>query len=331
VLLAVLAPASTTPARTVVPATDLVWPAPPSPPRVRWLASVSSDRDAGASRSWFDRIRTAITGGSGLRMGRPIAVWAGPGGSYLVCDPSTHAVYEGRPDKGTLRLFSASDRLASPVGVTRLPSGEVWVSDADRGVIVRLDARGRWRGEFGGGVLVRPTGLAWDAARSRLYVADTHGHCIRVFDARGSHLADLGRRGNGPGEFDFPTDVKVTPEGDLVVCDALNGRIQRLGQDGRPLAMFGRLGDARGDFGRPKGVALDAEGHVYVMDTLYDVLQVFDAEGRLLLVVGGTGADAGRFNLPAGIAVDATDRIYVCDSANGRVQVFQCVGGATGR
>jgi len=310
------------------PAIDLVWPAPPSPPRVRWLASVSSGGDA-ASRSWIARIRTLITGGAGLQLTRPMAVWAGADGSFLVCDPGTGAVYEGRGSGGGLRVFSASERLATPVGVVRMPSGEVWVSDADRAVVVRLDARGRWRGEFGGGQLVRPTGLAWDAARGRLYVADTHAHCIRVFDGQGRHLADLGRRGEAPGEFDFPTDVKVAPSGDLVVCDALNGRIQRLAPDGRPLAMFGRTGDAPGDFGRPKSVALDAGGHVYVMDTLYDVMQVFDPAGRLLLVLGGTGAGAGRFNLPAGIAIDTADRIYVCDAANHRVQILQYVGAGT--
>ncbi len=299
-----------------------VWPAPPDPPRLRWLASVASDRDAGMKRSWMDRVRTTITGGTTRRLGRPIGLCALPSGGFLVCDPGSATVYEADPFAGTFRVFVSGGRLASPVGVVKLPSGDV-VADADRAVLVRFDARGAWKGELGAGVLVRPTGLARDPASGRVYVADAHAHRIAVFEADGRHVADLGRRGDGAGEFNFPTDVEVLPGGDLVVCDAMNSRIQRIAPDGRPVARFGRAGDARGDFGRPKAIAVDADGHVYVVDTLHDVVQIFDASGQLLLVVGGAGAAAGQFNQPAGIAIGPDQKVYVSDTANGRVQVFQ--------
>jgi DNA-binding beta-propeller fold protein YncE len=304
------------------------WPAPPERPRIRWIESVASDRGAGARRSWLERIRVTVTGESPRRLEKPLAVCPLPEGGFLVSDPGVGAVYEAPARGGKLRVFASGGRLATPVGIARTKTGEIWVADADRGVIVRYGPRGEWRGEVGGGLLVRPTGIACDAAGERVYVADAHAHRISVFDAAGAHLADLGRRGTGPGEFNFPTDVKVTPAGEIVVCDALNCRIQRLRPDGTPLAAFGRAGDARGDFGRPKGVAVDRDGNVYVVDTLYDVMQIFDAGGRLLLVVGGAGAGAGRFNLPAGVAIGADQRVYVADTANGRVQVFQYLAAA---
>ncbi len=307
-----------------------VWPAPPDPPRIRWIGSIASDRDAGVKRSWFDRIRTTMTGEAARRLQKPLALCPLPEGGFLVSDPGAAAVYETRPQSGQFRVFAAGGRLVSPVGIARTATGEVWVADADRGVLVRYGARGNWKGEGGAGLLVRPAGIACDATGERIYVADAHAHRISVFDARGRHVADLGRRGTGPGEFNFPTDVKVLPTGDLLVCDAMNCRIQRLRPDGTPLGAFGRAGDGRGDFGRPKGVAVDRDGHVYVVDTLYDVVQIFDAEGRLLLVIGGTGAGAGQFNLPAGIAIGADQRVYVADTANGRVQVFQYLDAAAG-
>ncbi|MBI5710051.1 MAG: 6-bladed beta-propeller, partial [Candidatus Eisenbacteria bacterium] len=305
-----------------------VWPAPPDPARIRWVGSLASGD--GARATLLERVRSVVLGAKSSRLARPLGVWAGADGTVLVSDPGTRAIYESRPGERGLRTFAVGGRLQSPVGVARTAAGEARVADADRGVLVRYGRRGEWKGEAGGGLLVRPTGLAWDEARGRLYVADAHAHRISLFDGAGNHLADYGRRGTGEGEFNFPTDVKLARDGDLLVCDALNCRIQRLGPDGSFRSAFGRAGDGRGDFARPKSVAADAAGHVYVMDTLHDVMQVFDPQGRLLLVVGGSGAGAGRFNLPAGIAVDGADRIYVADSANRRVQVFQVVGGPEG-
>jgi len=298
------------------------WPAPPAAARVRWLASVASDRGEGAKRSWLERLRDVVTGDRGRRLQRPVAVCAADDGSMLVSDPATSTVYEMRRGENALRVF-ADRRLATPTGLARLPGGDVWVSDADRGVLVRFDARGRWRAEVGGGALVRPTGLAYDRARDRLYVADAQGHRIVVFDGEGRRVGAFGARGEGPGQFNFPTDVKVAANGDLLVCDALNFRIQRLAPDGRFVSRFGEAGDAHGRFARPKGVALDAAGHVYVTDALHDVVQVFDDSGRLLLIVGERGAGPGRFNLPAGVAIGPSHRLFVADAANHRVQVFE--------
>ena len=303
--------------------TGPVWPAPPDPPRIRYVGSVATDRDPGAKRSWTDRVRGFVLGERASRLGRPVGIWAGSDGTVLVCDPATATVFEIRTRDGSMRPFVSGGRLATPVGVTRMPDHTTWICDADRGVILRYDERGVWKGEAGAGLLVRPTGIAYDPVRDRLYVADAQAHHIAVFDGQGRHLTDLGQRGTGDGEFNFPTDVKVTSSGDLMVCDALNCRVERISPDGAFRGRFGRSGDGRGDFARPKGVALDGDGHVYVVDALFDVMQIFDADGMLLLVVGCSGVGDGQFNLPSAVAIDAQDRIYVSDSANRRLQVFE--------
>ena len=309
-------------ARTAPTPDTPVWPAAPEPARVRWLGNVTSDRDAGAKRAWSARLHSAVTGDKGRRLVRPVAVCASSDGSLLVSDPATSTVYEVRMQDRLLRVF-ANKRLATPVGLARLANGDVWVADADRGVLVRFSAKGEFRGEAGAGTLVRPTGLAYDAARDRLYVCDAQAHRVCVFDGAGQPIARWGQRGSGDGEFNFPTDVKVAGNGDVLVCDAMNFRVQRLSSTGAFMSRFGQAGDAHGTFARPKGVALDADGHVYVVDGLHDAIQVFDDAGRLLLVVGSRGTGNGRFNLPAAIAIGADQRIYVADSGNHRVQVLE--------
>ncbi len=59
--------------------------------------------------------------------------------------------------------------------------------------------------------------LIWKAADieagpdGRIYVADVGAKQIHVFDPAGKHLLSFGRAGQGPGEFEFPHALAVTP------------------------------------------------------------------------------------------------------------------------
>ena len=60
-------------------------------------------------------------------------------------------------------------------------------------------------------------------------------HQVVVFDA-----ADLAAEsGFWAGEFNYPTDVALGPEGTLYVADGFNDRIQVFGADGRFLRKWG--------------------------------------------------------------------------------------------
>lgn len=60
-----------------------------------------------------------------------------------------------------------------------------------------------------------------------IWVVDRDQNCIFKFDFDGNQLAKLGQRGQGPGEFHFPTDV-MEVDGKIWVADFQNGRIQVL-------------------------------------------------------------------------------------------------------
>lgn len=60
------------------------------------------------------------------------------------------------------------------------------------------------------------SGLALDAA-GRLYVTDFQEPRVLVFSQAGAHLATIGRKGQGPGEFQAPTGPVFGPDGTLFV------------------------------------------------------------------------------------------------------------------
>lgn len=62
--------------------------------------------------------------------------------------------------------------------------------------------------------------LALDGARGILYVADAGAHSVLVFDSLGVQVARIGRRGEGPGEFNRPTGLVLDANARLLVRDA---------------------------------------------------------------------------------------------------------------
>lgn len=251
-------------------------------------------------------------------------------GRVLVTDVGRAAVMVFDEANGKLQVWEKATRsthFESPIAIALGREGELLVTDSDLARVFRLAADGTPLGEFGAGVLLRPNGIVRDAERGRIYVADSHGHDIKVFDDTGRHLATWGTRGDAPGELNYPTHLALS-DGVLVVADSMNARIQGFDAEGKLVLRFGQRGLYVGNLVRPKGVAADDEGNIYVVESMHDTLLVYDRRGRLLMPLGGTDSNGGgRFHLPAGVWVDARNRVYVADMFNARVAVFQFLGG----
>ncbi len=65
-----------------------------------------------------------------------------------------------------------------------------------------------------------------------IYVVDRPNHRVVAFDSVGRHLWSVGREGGGPGEFRWPADVTVGPDGTVEVMDVVNRKIERIAADG---------------------------------------------------------------------------------------------------
>lgn len=259
---------------------------------------------------------------------RPYALTQDSQGRLLIADPGLGMVHILDFERRRYDAIHKANReeLLSPVGVATDREDNIYVTDSVRARIYVFDKKGKYKREFGdprsGLTLQRPTGIGLDAATGRLYLTDTLRHQVLVLDLKGRLLRTIGQRGNGPGEFNYPTGVTVV-FGMLYVVDAMNFRIQLLTPNGEYLGAFGSLGNRGGTLNRPKGIGVDGDGHIYVVDALFETVQVFDRQGRLLDYFGETGSANGEFVLPSGIYVDPRNRIFVADSYNQRIQEFR--------
>jgi DNA-binding beta-propeller fold protein YncE len=309
----------------------LVWPAWPAEPRIEYVHAFSRPDDLGIRKGFFPRLVDLVFGASEARLVRPMAVVAA-GRTLYVADPGAWGVHRFDLDNGDYRLIRAENdyALPSPVGLARGANGDVYVADSQLATIFVIRAGSKFAVPVRlHATLQQPTGIAYDASSGRLFVADTAGHRLNVFERDGSLAATIGRRGTQEGEFNFPTLIWLAAPDKLYVTDSLNFRVQIFDRAGRYLGKFGGTGDGAGDLPRQKGVATDSFGHVYIVDSLFHAVQVFSDSGRLLLSIGALGRQRGEFWLPTGIFIGEDNFVYVADSYNRRVQVFRYVGGAT--
>ncbi len=68
-------------------------------------------------------------------------------------------------------------------------------------------------------------------AAGRIYALDRQAIEVRMFDANGKHLRNIGRKGGGPGEFENPNDMRVFPDGRVLIREQ-PGRFTLFAPDG---------------------------------------------------------------------------------------------------
>ena len=316
--------------------TELTWPLPPDPPRVRWLAEyadMAKVKDPVPKKpSWIEKVTGTKALEEKLVLRKP----------YGIATDSQGRIYAADTELGTVFVIDAEARvveqrkgdsrapMALPVGVAVDSQDRLFVSDAQLHSITSFSPTGQVIARFGTASLGRPGGIAIDQQRSRLYVADAKQGQIAVFDTKTTEFrgyfgtpSKTGKTEDGT--FFGPTNVAIDRQGAIYVADTLNCRVQVLSPEGKFLRAFGVQGDRPGEFIRPKGIAVDSEGHVYVADAEFNNFQVFSPEGEPLLAVGELGSARGQFALIAGLYIDIKDRIYTSEMFIGRIQVFQYI------
>lgn len=310
------------------PAARVAWPPPPGVERVRLVRSLTGQADLDGT---FARLWRRVSGAQApTQLYHPVGVAVTPGGEVVaVTDQALAQLFLFDVERGSVAVVDKEALGGAPVGVA-MEADHAFVVVPSTRMLLGFGRDGAPYRSLSFEDCERPTGVAIDAANNRVFVADTagagpHGHGVHVhaFDT-GAHQATLGQKGEGPGQFFFPTFVSLSPRG-VYVADTMNARVQELGVDGAFLRQIGERGDQFGQFDKPKGVATDAYGNLYVVDSFFSVVQIFNREGRLLLFFGGRGDSQGFLSNPAGIAIDARNRIYVANGLNFRVEVYELV------
>lgn len=80
-----------------------------------------------------------------------------------------------------------------------------------------------------------PTAIKYDS--DEIFILDAKDHEIKIFSKSGAFKNSIGRKGKGPGEFDFPFDMDIYKK-KIYVSDKMNRRIQILDKEGNYIGGF---------------------------------------------------------------------------------------------
>ncbi len=262
--------------------------------------------------------------------------------------------------------YAADDHWAKrPPGITWPEVAAVATDSRDRVFVFNrgdhpllvFDPDGNLLASWGEGLFVRPHGLTVGPDDS-VYCTDDLGHVVHKFDANGRLLMTLGTKGRpsdtgatsvdfrtiqraGP-PFHYPTNVALSPGGDLYVTDGYgNARVHKFDLGGRLVLSWGEPGAGPGQFRVPHGVAVGRDGTVYVADRENSRLQLFTPDGEFL----SDWIDLAR---PSQVFIDPAGEVFVAelgfqagmwpgtampypDAPGGRLSVFDARGNLKAR
>lgn len=200
--------------------------------------------------------------------------------------------------------------------------GRVYVFNRGEHPVAIFSPAGDFISSWGEGVFARPHGITI-GADDAVYCVDDLDHTVKKFSLDGRLLLKLGTSGRfsdtgattvdfrniqrvGP-PFNFPTNLAVSPNGDLYVADGYgNARIHRFSPDGKLLQSWGEPGNGPGEFHVPHGIAIDRDGMVYVADRENSRVQIFSADGQYMTEWNGIAR-------PCQVFIDNDQNVFVAE------------------
>jgi sugar lactone lactonase YvrE len=194
----------------------------------------------------------------------------------------------------------------------------------------------------------QPTDVAWDS-QGNSYFSDGYVNSrVGKANARGEWVASWGSLGTGPGQFDTPHGVAVSPKDEVYVADRGNRRIQVFDTAGKfirqftidvPVPTTGKVtfGQASPDLktgsqapGAPDALCMTPGPNpvLFVGDLYPSRVYKVSLEGKVLGVYGQPGRNLGEFGWIHAIACPSENEVWVGELINWRVQKLVTKGGA---
>jgi DNA-binding beta-propeller fold protein YncE len=128
-----------------------------------------------------------------------------------------------------------------------------------------------------------------------------------------------GGKGAGNGQFNSPTGIAVDGNGNILVADTDNVRIEKFAPSGAFLDAMGSKGTGFGQLGAPNGIAVDRAGNIYVADAARHRVEKLAPDGN---VIDEWEGPAPGFYGPRSIAIASDGSIYVVDQGHNRIVRF---------
>ena len=294
--------------------------------RVEWVEEFPTSKK-NKRIQFSERLKNLVFGNEQLLI-KPISVVVDKTGSLIVTDQGLNTIIKltNQNSRKQHRIKKGQQSFSSLVGICMFNEKGILFSDSYLNKVFFLSEKEQQSEVLNKSVeLLQPTGIVYSTITKEIWVVETAGHRISILNEQGELIRTLGRRGNNPGEFNYPTFIWIDKFGIIYVVDSLNFRVQIFDKTGEVIGVFGEPGDGSGNFARPKGIAVDSHGNIYVADALFHTIQIFDKSGNYLYNFGSHGRNKGQFWMPTGIFIDENDNIYVADSYNARIQKFRLV------
>jgi DNA-binding beta-propeller fold protein YncE len=196
-------------------------------------------------------------------------------------------------------------------GVAVDDKDQVWVFTRAKPPVQVYDSRGNLVRTWGEDVVGTAHYLKFDH-EGMVWLADVGKHVVVQFTPEGKLLKTLGTPGK-PGcdatHLNRPTDMVISPQGDVFVTDGYgNNRVVHFDKDGKFVKDWGTLGTGPGEFSIPHGITMDSKGLLYVADRNNCRVQVFDQSGKFL-------GQWRNLLVPWGFWISKKDEIWVCGSS----------------
>lgn len=147
-----------------------------------------------------------------------------------------------------------------------------------------------------------------------VWISDGQWDRLLHFDATGSLVATVGTEGSLPGQFNMPRGLTRLSNGDLLVCDYLNSRMQRLDGDGDYLSSFGCTA--------PSVVALSSDQtQLFIGSPSTFRVSVYTITGAPLAKLGVYGGGPGEL-ADADALAHQGNILAIAEGTNNRVSLF---------
>ncbi len=267
-----------------------------------------------------------LTGPVEAPLQMPTAVSVSPAGELYVVDGVNNRIVVLSSDGGVIEELDAAEgkRFIQPVGIDVDATGRVWIADTGNHRVAVFSAQREFERSIevpasknGRPADVTDVAVAPDGAQ--LWVVDNDGQRLLLYDLAAGTWQVLGREGESLGQFQFPFQIAALPEGDVVVSDVINSRVQAFAPAGHALRSIGSHGVELGQFHRPGGVAIDRDRNLWITDGVLGVVQVFRPDGSLIDALRDEQGEVLHFSGPLGLAFAPDGTLCVVEVAASRV------------
>ncbi|KAF0980527.1 hypothetical protein FDP41_013741 [Naegleria fowleri] len=281
-------------------------------------------------------------GGKGSEDGQfssPTDLVIDPNDNIIVCDNENNRVQIFSKEGKFLRKFS----VPKPYGVTfDSKEGTILVTSDDH-CVYAFDRSGMEVGKFGSkgsdyGMFSYPTGIVVSEPKDqhvpgKIFICDHHNHRIQIFDKYGSFIKSFGTNGTNPemegGYFYGPNSIDIDIDGNLVITDRYNSRVQVFTPDGVFVRKFSvKKSEPQNSDGDPTGICCFKRNiglnYAAICDYNNNRISIWNIrDGTLVKQFGSYGSEDGLFDGPNGVGLTSDGKIVVVDYHNHRVQIFK--------